>query len=379
VQDDQQPRRPDSPATTLKTSIAAAESKLSDEKNRLKTLRKEWKARINALKKDNELTDNQLASAGNHDEKYKQKIRQQETQKAQAERDTERLADQLKNFDTAPELSERKKKMERAYNAEKKIFDAAQKGFKEHKSRLENEVKAREVEKSNLNTRRNKIATRIAKVENELANITDANNRGLDEAERRNQERAVWQEHIAGIENNYHDRLALVRSANATRSEHIRTAQTQLQSFHEYMNSANGMPYDMAGPSADAGHAAFQQSNTWNPNPAAPPHFPTGMWTNSSTDLAPSMTTTAGPSSIPTWQPPPTAPPFEPRASKFRGRSSSMLSDVSGFTQSSEEEGSSPMGMQLPNRLWAADRVRKEGSMRSSGSGSSGDPVSPTI
>ncbi|KAI9155150.1 Ubiquitination network signaling protein acrB [Paramyrothecium foliicola] len=369
VPDDQQPRRPDSPATTLKTSIAAAEAKLADEKNRLKTLRKEWKARINALKKDNELTDNQLSSAGNHDEKYKQKIRQQETQKAQAERDTERLADQLKNFDTAPELGERKKKMERAYNAEKKVFDAAQKSFKEHKTRLENEVKVREVEKSNLNTRRNKIATRIAKVENELANITDANNRGLDEAERRNQERGVWQEHIAGIESNYHDRLALVRTANATRSEHIRNAQTQLNSFHEYMNSANGMPYDMA----DQG-PAFQQPSTWNPNPAAPPHFPTSMWTNSSTDLAPSMTTTAGPSSIPLWQPPPTAPPFEPRVSKSRGRSSSMLSDISGFTQSSEEDTSSPIGMQLPSRLWAADRLRKEGSMRSSGSGSSGEP-----
>jgi hypothetical protein len=372
VPDDQQPRRPDSPATTLKTSIAAAEAKLADEKNRLKTLRKEWKARINALKKDSELTENQLASAGNHDEKYKQKIRQQETQKAQAERDTERLGEQLKNFDTAPELGDRKKKMDRAYNTEKKVFDSAQKGFKEHKTRLESEVKAREVEKSNLNTRRNKIATRIAKVENELANITDANNRGLDEAERRNQERAMWQEHIAGIENNYLERLAHVRSANAARAEHIRTAQTQLQSFHDYVNSANEMPYDMAGLSEP-----FQQTSTWNPNPAAPPHFPTGMWANSSADLTSTMTSTAGPS---TWQPPPTAAPFEPRMSKFRGRSSSMLSDVSGFTQSSEDDANSPIGTQLPGRTWAASRAIKDGSMRSSGSGSGsfGDPASPT-
>ena len=178
----QQPLRPDSPTTTLRTSIAAAEAKLADEKNRLKIWRKEWKTRTNALRKENELADNQISSAGNSDEKYKQKIRQQETQKAQAERDTERLAEQLKNFDTAPELTEHKKKAERAYSAEKKAFDVAQKQFKEYKSQLETEVKEKEVEKSNLNTRRNKIATRIAKVENELANIADANNRGLDEA-----------------------------------------------------------------------------------------------------------------------------------------------------------------------------------------------------
>lgn len=376
--------RPDSPATTLKTSIAAADAKLADEKLRLKTLRKEWKTRTNALKKDNELTDNQLSSAGNHDEKYKQKIRQQETQKAQAERDTELLIEQLKSFDSAPELVDRKKKIEKSYSSEKKVFEAAQKTFKEYKIGLEKEVKAKEVEKSNLNTRRNKIATRIAKVENELANLTDANNRGLDEAERRNQERAVWQEHVAGIEANYNERLAQVRAANANRSEHIRNAQTQLSSFHEYMNSANGMPFEMA---ADVTHAQlgppFQPSGAWNPNPAAAPHYPAGLW-QSNGDVLPSVSAPAiHPVSL--WQPPPTAPPFEPRVTRSRGRSSSMLSNVSGFTQSSGDDVASPP-VENPHHhhhhhhhhmkhIWAS-RTRTGGSS-GSGSGSNGDPTSP--
>ncbi|CZR46263.1 uncharacterized protein FPRO_11710 [Fusarium proliferatum ET1] len=378
VANGQRSLHPDSPALTLRTSIAAVEAKLSEERSRLKTLRKEYKNRANALKKDNELTDNQLSSAGNHDEKYRQKIRQQETQKAQAERDTQQLADQLKNFDTAPELGERKKKVEKQYSSEKKVFEAAQKAFKEFKSGLEKEIKAKEVEKSNLNTRRNKVATRIAKVENELANITDANNRGLDEAERRNQERSIWQGHVAGIEANYNERLAHVRANNANKSEEIRHLQMQLQSFHEYINS-NGMSYDMM-PPLDAGHShlgpPFQPttSSTWNPDPTAPPHYPTGLW-SASDNVLPSASAPTLPSMSP-WQPPPTAPPFEPRMTRSRGRSSSMLSNVSGFTQSSGEEyASPPMDSHRVKHIWAS-RTRASGG-GSSGSGSNGDPTSP--
>ncbi|KAM0199432.1 hypothetical protein ACHAPA_005041 [Fusarium lateritium] len=379
VTNGQRSLHPDSPAATLRTSIAAVEAKLSEEKSRLKTLRKEYKNRANAMRKDNELTDNQLASAGNHDEKYRQKIRQQETQKAQAERETQQLTEQLKNFDTAPELGERKKKVEKQYSSEKKVFETAQKAFKDHKAGLEKEIKAKEVEKSNLNTRRNKVATRIAKVENELANITDANNRGLDEAERRNQERSVWQGHVAGIEANYNERLAHVRANNANKSEEIHHLQMQSQSFHEYLNSSsNGMPYDMM-PPLDAGHPlgpAFQPatSSTWNPNPAAAPHYPTGLW-SAPDNILPSASAPTLPSMSP-WQPPPTAPPFEPRMTRSRGRSSSMLSNVSGFTQSSGEDYASPaMDPHRVRHIWAS-RARASGG-GSSGSGSNGDPTSP--
>ncbi|KAH7141269.1 hypothetical protein B0J13DRAFT_556545 [Dactylonectria estremocensis] len=373
--------RPDSPATTLKTSIAAAEARLGDEKSRLKMLRKEWKTRINALKKDNELTDNQLASAGNHDEKYKQKIRQQETQRTQAERDTEDIAEQLKNFDTAPELLDRKKKVEKLHASEKKVFDAAQKSYKDYKSKLEREVKAKEVENSNLNTRRNKIATRIAKVENELANITDANARGLDEAERRNQERAVWQEQVGSIDANYNDRLAEVRALNAARGEYIRTQQMQISAFHQYVSSANGMPFEMGMPEegqpSQLGPPFQPTSGPWNPNPGNSTHFPsTSMWP-SSNDALPSGPAPGQPP-VSMWHP---LPPFEPRVPRSRGRSSSMLSNISGFTQSSGEEFTSPApDPHNVRHIWEGRDARASGSgggSTGSGSGSNGDPTSP--
>ena len=363
---DQRSLRPDSPATTLKTSIAAAEARLGEEKNRLKTARKEWKTRINNLKKDIELTDNQLASAGNHDEKYKQKIRQQETQKSQAERDTVALADQLKNFDSAPELTERKKKVERLYAAEKKLYDGEKKEFEDFKAKLVKEVKAKELEHSNLVSKANKIRTRINKVETELANITDANNRGLDEAERRRQERAHWHEHTGAIESNYRERLTHIRATNAGKLGQIRAMEAQLATLVN--GGAGPMSMDLTGD--------FQQQppGVWNPNPAAPPHIPAAIWAGSTADMMPSVAAVSGGPS--TWQRPPTAHAFEPRPVKTRGRSSSMLSDVSGFTQSSNEEPS-PMPVEAQN-LW---RHFGRGPLRprsSGGSGAGSMPTSPT-
>lgn len=364
--------RPDSPATTLRTSIVAAEARLLEEKNKLKTSRKEWKTRINNLKKEIELTDNQLASAGNHDEKYRQKIRQQETQKSQAEREIAALADQLKNFDTGPELTERKKKVERLYAAEKKLYDGEKKEFENFKGRLEKEVRAKELEQSSLVSRANKIRTRINKVEGELANITDANNRGLDEAERRRQERANWQDHTAAITANYRERLAHIRATNAGKVEQIRAMEAQLAAIVN--GTAAHMPMEMPGGTGEfAQHYSQTQSTLWNPNPAAPPHIPSAMWVGSTAEMMPSIgAVKAGPSN---WQPPPTAPPFEPRGLKMRGRSSSMLSDVSGFTQSSDED---EMGFPHdPSSPWWQSPMAPQPQGGSSGSGTGSAPRSP--
>lgn len=331
--------RPDSPATTLKTSIAAAESRLAEEKSKLKACRKDWKSRINALRKDIEATDHQLSTAGNSDEKFRQKVRQQETQKAQAARDTDLMAEQLKNFDTAPELGEKRKKLEKQYSSQKTVYDAAKKEFEEFKAKLEKEVKAREVDQTNSVSKINKIRTRINKVETELANITDANNRGLDEEQRRKQVQATWEEQAANIEANYQERLIHARNNNAVKLDQVRAVEAQLAALVNGVHLDAGEMAGMFVPSASPVSAMNASTSSWNPNPAAPPHVPSSMWA-SSAEMMPSIASIAGPSG--TWRPPPTAAPFEPasRTFKTRGRSSSMLSDISGFTQSSNEEES---------------------------------------
>lgn len=369
--------RPDSPATTLKTAIEAAEIKLAEERSKLKACRKDWKSRSNALVKDIQGTDHSLFTSGSSDEKFRQKIRQQEIQKTQAERDTELIADQIKNFEIGTEHVEKRKKLEKQYGSQKTVYDAAKKDFEDFKAKLDKEVKAKEVEQTNLHTKVNKIRTRINKVETELANIIDANNRGLDEEERRRQERFIWQEQAVAIQANYQERLAQARSANATKMEQTMLAEAQLSAL------INGVPLDMGGmPDMYAGPQqpglAPPSSTGWNPNPSAPPHVPTGLWNNSTADFMPSIASVAGPSV--NWNLPPTAPAFEPaRAFRTRGRSSSMLSDISGFTQSSNEEDEP---LPDPSHAWRnfgtiGNRIGRSKANGSSGSGNSSSPNSP--
>ncbi|KAJ3475791.1 hypothetical protein NLG97_g9339 [Lecanicillium saksenae] len=365
--------RPDSPVTTLKTSIEAAHDKLSEEKNRLKNFRKDWKIRINSLKKENEATDNQLATAGNSDEKHRQKIRQQDTQRYQAERETAQLADKVKRYDSSPELTEKKKKVERTFSTEKKAFDAAQKEFLKHRSELESEVKAKEVERSNLNTRRNKIATRIAKVDNELVNLTDANSRGLNEAERRKQERSARLENIAAIQQNYTERIEKVHEANNTRVDQVVSLQFQLENAQQAMPTGNGVMMD----NVDSGLAPFPppQTTSWNVN-AGQAGFVGGYWPTTSGDMQPSLSGSALPPSTMGWQGPMTATANEHATARMR--SSSMLSDLSGFTGSSDgsPQASPYFQNQQPMRK-AGLGYHGKGANRSSGSSGSGGDGSP--
>ncbi|RDA90957.1 hypothetical protein CP533_3102 [Ophiocordyceps camponoti-saundersi (nom. inval.)] len=356
----QQPLRPDSPATTLRTSIAAAEARLVEEKNRLKSWRKEWKNRINTLKKENELAENQLSSAGNNDERYRQKIRQQETQKAQTERDTRRLSEQLKQLDEAwPELVERKKKSERAFSAEKRIFDSTQKELKEHKSQLAKDVKAKEAERCNLNARRNKIASRIAKIDTELANISNSNSRDQGQAERRRQERSRWLEQASAVEHGYTERLAQQAAINQRRREHLRELQGRLHSMQNYnLKPANGMKVESnASVGPEPGPASFRRTSPWNASPMTTASYP---WAPS----APDATASRVPN-MAARLPSAASPAFDSiRGARTRVRSSSMLSDVSGFTQASDEGSARQRAQQ------AAVFVKRNGS---SGGGSSSD------
>ncbi|KAG5977289.1 hypothetical protein E4U55_006903 [Claviceps digitariae] len=380
--------RPDSPATIIRNSIAAEEARLAEERSRLKTWRKESKTKLNAIRREIELVDNQLLSAGNSDERHRQKIRQHEIQKIQAERDTESLGEQLDRLNGSPELADRKVELEKMYADEKKLFDAAQKQFEEYTANLDREVKAKELEKVNLNSRRNKIGFRIDKVDKELRNLSDANRRGLGEADRRDQERASWLENNGAIKSNYLDRISQACNANASRTQQIQNLQAQLSTLNNntFMAAAamsNPMEGPAGGAEVDSGHLAFRQhpSSVWNPSPAVLPPYPASMWAGSSGDVLSSSgvpTTQPGNSST-TWQPPPTAPPFEPRGTKVRGRSSSMLSNVSGFTEPSDEDSSHKShvgGICRPGMNYSR-RNGTSGSGGSTGSGSIGESRSP--
>lgn len=340
--------RPDSPITTLRTSIAAAESKLAEEKSRQKALRKEFHRKTNAMKKENEKLSAAVQSAGTGDDKLRQKIQQNLTQQKQADQAIANLEAELKEFEAVPEtLKAAWKSKQSLWNNEKAKYDGAVAAFKSFKSSVDDDIKTLEEERTSLQTKRNKLSNRIAKVEGEHARIADANARGLNEAERRRQARENYEKDIATVErdliekiNENDARIYKKDQGNLAMKNELDTFHSQQQAAYAYAASLDFNAETNSHFSPSAPPAQLQ------PNVTLPPAFDsTTAWNNS-------LYTSS------LWGPSPLAPPFMPQAAphpphpprKARGRSSSMLSDVSGFTQSSATDDEIDAGFGVPSK-----------------------------
>lgn len=336
--------RHESPATTLRTSIAALEAKLGDEKARLKALRKENNRKTNSVKKEIDRLTSAVQSAGGNDEKLRQKIAQNTTQQKQAEQAITELKEQLKELETIPEevLAEWRSR-QGEYNSEKGQFDKARAAFKSFKSSMEQETKALDDEKTSLGAKRTKIAARLKKVDSEHARITDANARGLDEAERRRHDTANFEAEVARREQDLVNRLAIVTARNDKKTQDAANLSTLAASMLEQMNQPDYAAfYERQDPAPPAYNPAaaqwpqYAQNPVWSPSPSA----------------ALPATTLAGNTPVNAMYAQPAFPAYHTptgipvRPHKSRGRSSSMLSDISGFTQSTndEEEGGNSSG-----------------------------------
>jgi hypothetical protein len=326
--------RHDSPATTLRASIAAAEVKLADEKARLKAVRKDNNRKVNAARKEIEKLTSAVQSAGGDDEKLRQKIAQNRIQEKRAEESTCELEAQLRELEAVPEdLLHDHRAKHSEWTSEKAKFDQARASFKSFKASIDKQIKALDEEKASLQAKRNKIAARIAKVDDEHARITDANARGLNEAERRRQERANLAAELARAEQNLRDRIQNLRAGNAAKQAQIHAMAAHLQ---EYLASfQDETAYDMA-PQAANPYAAAAAAGPWAAatpatqfNAAQPAWPPVSMPAHSTPLMAP---TTLSAFSTPLQMSTPPPP------HRTRGRSSSMLSNISGFTQSTDED-----------------------------------------
>ncbi|KAH8909193.1 hypothetical protein BR93DRAFT_536699 [Coniochaeta sp. PMI_546] len=329
--------RHDSPATTLRASIAAADAKLAEEKARLKAARKDHNRKLNAARKEIERLTSAVQSAGGNDDKLRQKVAQNNIQQKQAEQSISELEEELKEFDTVPEdLLNRYRAKQTAFRTEKEKYDGAKASFKSYKLSIDTEIKAGEEEKATLQAKRNKIATRIAKVDNEHARITDANARGLDEAERRRQEREALVAEVARTELAMNERLKATRAINLEKQLQLQNMAAQMQA---YLSSfQDEVSYDRTNQSG--AHGAGYQPMHWMSPTTASQYPPQSMWPPAASMTAPAP----APSLFPTSQfPSPYTNHLQAHnmittPHKSRGRSSSMLSDVSGFTQSTNDD-----------------------------------------
>lgn len=338
--------RQESPATTLRTSISGQEDKLNEEKARLKGLRKDNNRKTNAVRKEIDRLTAAVQSAGGNDEKLRQKIAQNSTQQKQAVQVTGELQEQLRETGTIPEgLLREYEKKQREYNSDKTQFDKARAAFKEFKAAVEHKRKALEDEQTSLGAKRAKVATRLNRADADCERIVDANARGLDEAQRRQQQTAVFIAEVQGNIQNYESRIVNAKKHNDEKQQMAGNMATTLDNIVQTFSQAE--------------HAAFyerQEAGAYNPAAAATwPQYaaPNAVWSPAPAAALPATTLVGNTPVHPMYSQPMFAhfqPPNIPQQpQKPRGRSSSMLSDVSGFTQSTDEEDDSRNGNNSKN------------------------------
>ncbi|KAI1004195.1 hypothetical protein K3495_g4016 [Podosphaera aphanis] len=363
TKDDQ---RPSSPYTTLKTSIAQAEKKLDDDRQRQKSIRKELRVKLNAVRREFERLVSSIASTGGNDDKLRQKAQQSTLHMKQADEAAAVLVSQIETIDNIPtdetSLYSKRRSEIQLQREKHKNFRSE---FSAGQLKLERDIQSLKSDLSGLQQKSESRKQRLNILNSRHKSIADANAKGLDEAQRRESEREVKRKERANIQAFYTERLQSIslQIYEGQSALHIVTAviETLLQAQQDlYQNhSPTSSLQNLNGISCSI--PEHPSGYPWNTPVTSPNIF-------SGSSYSPMLSTV-----MPTFKP----------GHRTRGRSSSMLSNLSKFTQSSDE---APLLSFVGKKLRSWDDTLDDSKYSSgspsgtgSGTGSVGDPKSPIL
>ncbi|OBT55724.1 hypothetical protein VE04_04014 [Pseudogymnoascus sp. 24MN13] len=300
--------RPDSPTTTLKTSILSAEAKLNEERLRQKRERKEQKSKMHSTRKEIDKLGSNIASSGGNDDRLRQKVQQSHLHARQAEDAVASLTDQLRSLEDVPDDDFRGWKCSKvSWQSEKDIHKASRSKFHEAKVSSEHELHALTAEVTAFLQKRERMQSRISKLNGEFERITDANARGLDEAQRKATERGAKEAERARTETMYLERLDQLEPQFLDMQQSLATLWA---SIHALQNAEIQQAAYLA--------SQVQQGKPTSTNPIA---FPDNVAASNYPWNAPNVN--VADHYVPSMAYTPPRP--------HRGRSSSMLSGVTGL------------------------------------------------
>ncbi|KAI9777938.1 MAG: hypothetical protein M1839_008473 [Geoglossum umbratile] len=351
--------RPSSPVTTLKNSIAAAESKLNDERARLKRARKDYKSHIASMKKEVESYSTRLANSGSGDERQRQRVLQITQHIRQAEEAAAAMCAEIEALGGIPEEDTREwKEQRKQWEAEKQRLAAAHIDTDEVNARLERQIASAQAELAAIQQKSERLQARQVKLNEQHERITSANAKGLDEKERQAAESAAREAERVKLEQHYLEQtrhLGRQIQDYTFRSQQVwqqvrahesalyqqKQQQVQQQSQQQQMmtqsptTSEGNLSTTMPSHSSRSGFGslfAFPSFGSQNPQ-------------ISDNNL----------NSIPPSQPP-------PLYREGRGRSSSMLSNISGLTDFSDADPVRPTPTDTADNM-GRERKRSEGNL----------------
>ncbi|TKA32180.1 hypothetical protein B0A50_01428 [Salinomyces thailandicus] len=304
--------RPSSPTTTLKQSLQSAEAKLNETRNRTRKSKKDQRGVHSDIRKEINMLRSKLESTGGFDEKQERRLAQISQHKNQAEEASAELKNQIEAFGdiSGDEIAESDAKL-RVWHAAKDAKRAAEKDYDDAKAEVDREVSALKAEIVAAEARREKLASRHAQRAKDLETLQSRQQAEMSARQKRDLERAQLAQQRREAENDSHNLIAKTEDEAASFQAKAQDAYQQI---------------------------ALLQS--WNTGPSAFPSYsspptPEGVLPGTTDALSPQANgfSSYGPQAFqsPMHSSHPSTSHSQPQPVQ-RGRSSSMLSQYSGFT-----------------------------------------------
>ena len=314
--------RPSSPTTTLKNSIAAADQKLQDYRNRLKRNRKDHKTGITAVKREVDTLSNRLANAGGSDDRQRQRVLQFNQQIRQADDAAADFALRIDSLGEIPEDDVDKATMKkRAWKQERDHKNVVAAEFESAKNEVERQANAVETEITSVLQKRERLQQRQTRLNEQHERLIIANKEGFSAKQRREQERQALIQERVNIENQYRSNInsyeRRMNELNISTSQTMQTLQHYEAMLLQQSQQPQSVPTTPEGPLPGTLNSMSPHANAFTSFT-----FPS---------LSAQVNNTPGFNSTPG------------SIRGGRGRSSSMLSNVSGFTDGFDEFASPSM------------------------------------
>ncbi|KAI5236113.1 hypothetical protein E4T43_08825 [Aureobasidium subglaciale] len=298
--------RPLSPISTLKQSIAAAEMKREDARNKLKRARRDHKNAASAVRKEIDQLNAKVASSGGQDERQRQRILQLTQHLRQANEATVALKDETDALGEIPqaELREYNEK-KRAWQAACDKKSAAMADFEAAKAQAQRETSQVATELTSAAQKRERLSTRKGKLTEQLDRLTSQKNADMSARQKHDQER---QNRIAEYKRQEHQLEYWTQQNNQECEENTRQANEAFQQMEFISNLIAQQQQALSGPPTPEGNLP----GTNGPPNRQPTTFDFSMFGGSFGQGYGGLSNGG--------------------ANQVRGRSSSMLSGYSGFT-----------------------------------------------
>ncbi len=354
----QRPSSPTSPTTTLKNSIVALESSISEYHMRQKRSKKENKAAIMAIRKEIETLNAKISKIGSEDKAHTNRHLQWNQHLRVANEALTQMSSEIDSLESVPEDDLRQwKEKKDLWEQSKDRQSRAREDLMRCKATADREKAAALAEEVTTRQKRERLQSRGIKLNDQLERLQSAAIQGLDEKERRDREYAAHMADRRQVEERSREHIANLQRSIQELQYHTQQTRQEAQMIesafrqHHVLNSAS--PAGFQTPERD-----FLGTHHYRPTSVSGFRFPAFATPE---HAAPLLST-----------------PLSLRYEN-RPRSTSLLSGTSLSTDFLDQDPAPPM----PSSR-AMEIIRGQQPSRSSGSGSGSgstssqrDPISP--